>query len=425
MSVLTIKNNINNVNNFISQVETGAKSYYVYVGKPDPWPNDSSPPAATDSILDGELVVYDDMVYGKRIEPDDITFMIPRYNWTSGTVYEGYDQTDGNLYTKKFYVVTDTFQVYKCIFNNYGSLSTVKPNLNTENGIFSTADGYVWKYMYTIDSYSNTKFTSPNYIPVTPNANVSLNAISGTIDFISVQNGGNNYQTYDSGYLKAYVNNYVVQLANTSSPYNNFYTNSSIYLKAGFGAGQLRQIRSYSGLSRQIIVQTPFDVFNHVNLSDINSIDNITKGLTAIQKLDSLGINYYKGYFNPGDNITQSDTGASGLVYSSNSSVLKVIRYSNTEFSTNVPVYVTSQYGTLKSGTVSINTSSSYVNAVSGTAFINNYSPGDFIRVGSAVANNIRRIVSVNSSVIQVDSDFNNTLIANVHYSMTYAANPS
>ena len=136
MALLTINHYVNQVNNFIASVRDTRHAYYVFAGRPNPWSNDSSPPSANGSVSQYQQTVYDDMLFGKRIGSTDIQFMVPRYNWTSGTVYNQYDQTDPNLFNEQFFVVTDQYNVYKCIFNNYGTVSTVKPSLIATTGNF-------------------------------------------------------------------------------------------------------------------------------------------------------------------------------------------------------------------------------------------------------------------------------------------------
>ena len=101
----------------------------------------------------------------------------------------------------------------ECIDNNNGANSYVKPTLTSTSGTFKTGDGYVWKYMYSVDSSSNSKFTTTNYIPVSTNAAVQGNATPGSIDVIQITDGGNSYFVYETGYIGGMVNKYVVQLA--------------------------------------------------------------------------------------------------------------------------------------------------------------------------------------------------------------------
>ena len=46
--------------------------------------------------------------------------------------------------------------------NNQGANSTVSPNfaeVDSNDEVYQTSDGYIWKYMYSVDTANNTKFT--------------------------------------------------------------------------------------------------------------------------------------------------------------------------------------------------------------------------------------------------------------------------
>ena len=174
MAVLTIHHYLDIIDSFIKDVEASSSTYYMFVGKPDPWLNPAGQAddsannitsfhAANASVYQHESSIYRDMVFGKLITPSDIEYLAPRINWTANTVYDQYDQLDPDLYSKNFYVVTDNMDVFKVIDNGLGSASTIKPSLLSQTGTFETSDGYTWKYMYTIDVNSNTKFTTTNF----------------------------------------------------------------------------------------------------------------------------------------------------------------------------------------------------------------------------------------------------------------------
>jgi len=360
MAVLTINQYIDTISSFINNVESSKNSYYLFYGKADSWVNsngqidDTAVVTANSSVYSYEQSVYNDIVFGKLITPEDITYMILRYNWISGTVYFSYNQSEANLYDKQFYVMTDAYEVYKCIDNNGGANSIVKPSLTTTSGVFSTSDGYVWKYMYTVDSNANTKFTSSSYIPVTPNNSVTNNAIRGSIDFIKVANTGNNYQAYHNGYLQNFQNNFVVQIANTASPITGRYVDSSIYLKTGFGAGQIRNIITYSGLNRLVTVSQPFNTAVVLNIENFNGSFDV--GTLATQRLEYISFLYQQGYFNIGDQIVQSDTVATADILNANVTQIRAIKSSSNDFVQELPFYNTSQSGTLQTGSADIKT---------------------------------------------------------------------
>ena len=359
MATLTINHYINQANSFITDIRNNRNGYYMFASRPQPWANssggndDTAVISTNNSVAQVEQTLYEDILYGKLLTDSDVSNVIPRYNWVVNTVYDVYDQTDADLYSKQFYVVTDKYEVYKCIDNNNGANSYVKPTLTSTSGTFKTGDGYVWKYMYSVDSSSNSKFTTTNYIPVSTNAAVQGNATPGSIDVIQITDGGNSYFVYETGYIGGMVNKYVVQLANTASNTDDYYVNSSIYLKSGFGAGQIREISSSNGTSKQIVVDVPFNNYTRLDLANVSG--TITTGYYAEQPYDEVSYLYAQGYFNINGTLTQSDTGASGKILAANTSVLQVTRYvANTLFQTGFPIVDTAYSGTVKTGTVSV-----------------------------------------------------------------------
>lgn len=432
MAELTTNYYINLANSFIADVNDTRNSYYVFAGRAEPWPNDSSPPAANDSVEQTGLTVYRDLLFGKLIANSDVQALIPRYNWAANTVYAAYDQSDPDLFSKNFYVLNDQFEVYKCLSNGGGRPSTIQPRLPTTTGTFSTADGYVWKYMYTVDSAANTKFTSSNYIPVSTNAAVAGNTVSGTIDSYKVTNAGSGYVTSETGFIFRLIDGRTVQLPSSSSSNDNFYTRSSIYLKSGFGAGQVREITSYNGATKQLRVSpgNPFRTFYRLDLQTTPS-GTVVEGNFAEQVVDR--VNYLfisnNAAFNEGSNVIQSDTGVTGTVMTANSSVLRIIRPNlSAPFQLTLPIRDASQDGTARVGTVSITSGS---NAVIGSATqfsntANGYTVGSYIRVGADTNSQIRRVTAiVNNTSLSVSQPFTNTLIANAHFFVPTAAEPS
>jgi hypothetical protein len=242
-----------------SFTESANSIYYSFAAKHTEYPgSDSNVVQPTDSVYDTCSGVYSDMIFGKKIDPADINLMIPRYNWVSGTVYAQYDDTDGDLYDKNFYIMVDTGtrkHVFKCLFNNNGVASTVQPDPNAtspSDEFYETADGYQWKFMYSIPVADFRKFATDDYIPVIANNDVASNAINGAIDVILVTSNGSNYDTSLSG---EFVSNTEINyggddtkllLGNSASSNTDFYINSSMYLTTGTGAGQIRKITDYS-----------------------------------------------------------------------------------------------------------------------------------------------------------------------------------
>lgn len=92
-----------------------------------------------------------------------------------------------------FYVVTDEYNVYKCLDNNNGALSKIKPS-GTQLEPIKTTDGYIWKFMYNIPINLRNKFYTDEYIPVV-SALTNHFYSNGTIDNVYITNRGEGYSS--------------------------------------------------------------------------------------------------------------------------------------------------------------------------------------------------------------------------------------
>lgn len=200
-SIVTSKFRIHNAEQFVEAFSEAANSIiYLTIGKNTAFPNDNSPPTPVNSTANVEYTPWREMYAAKRVNTSDVTHAIERYDWVSGTVYDQYDDQDTNLLEDDFYVVTDDYNVYKCLFNNGGGASTTKPS-GISNNPFETADSYVWQYMYTISTANALKFLTNDYIPVqtlesddgSTQWDVQTAAVDGSIDVILVTNAGSGY----------------------------------------------------------------------------------------------------------------------------------------------------------------------------------------------------------------------------------------
>lgn len=136
-----------------------------------------------------------EIVYMKQISPNDVSLVVSRYNWTSGVVYDCWDHTQ-DMRDKRFYVITDDNQVYKCLSNGGDYPSIIKPTSRTTDPIIvDQGEGngvYIWKYMYTVSAFKNNRFSSPEYMPV-QRALTDAFYNNGSIDDAIVISGGTGY----------------------------------------------------------------------------------------------------------------------------------------------------------------------------------------------------------------------------------------
>ena len=191
-----------------SLTEPANNLLYMFYGNHLPFENDNQPPEPVNSVSGTFHEVYDNMIAGKKIRGEDLSHMIPKYMWESGTVYDEYDNTTPNLYTKKFYVAVKEgsfYNVFKCLDNNYGARSTQSP-LKSEfvqgDEIYTTVtDGYQWKYMYSVSESTWDQFATDDYMPVVANSQVSAAAIDGAIYKIKIEGAGQDYSSYAEGFI--------------------------------------------------------------------------------------------------------------------------------------------------------------------------------------------------------------------------------
>lgn len=152
-------------------------SLYLGIGRKTAWTDETNPPTPADS-LGSKLEAKKDLTALKKVNADTITLSVPRINWTVNTTYDMHNHTVTNPILPNNYVLVEAanqYNVYKCINNksvpNGGNRvqsvqSTVAPTGTNANGYISTADGYVWKFMYSIKLSSALKYLTNDYFPV-------------------------------------------------------------------------------------------------------------------------------------------------------------------------------------------------------------------------------------------------------------------
>lgn len=253
-SIVTSKFRVHNAEQFVESFSEASNTImYLFIGKPTAFPDDNSPPTPVNSTANVELTPWREMYGVKRVTTTDVTHAVPRYNWTTGTVYDQYDDQDTNLLDDDFFVLTDEYNVYKCLFNNSGAVSTTKPTgVNTSE--FTTADGYIWKYMYTVSTAKALKFLTNDYIPVetltsddgSDQWDVQAAATDGAIHVVKVTDGGSGYTdsanlvvTISGDGTGATANATVVAnvvTAVTMTAVGSGYTSASVSFSGGAGA---------------------------------------------------------------------------------------------------------------------------------------------------------------------------------------------
>ena len=288
--------------------EPANTAYYVFLGNHLEYANTSNIPQPVDSVSETVIDVYRNMIYGKRLSENDVKLMIPRNNYVSNKVYDMYDDTVGEsnvaLFDSNYYAVVNAdafYHVFKCLDNNLGVNSTVQPEfseIDVQDEVYQTSDGYVWKYMYTVDNVTVAKFATTDYFPVVANSAISAAAKEGIINVIKVETIGRGYDNYCNGTFRAddlRLNGnaliYSINASLTANTVNDYYNGCYLYIANGTGIGQYSKINSYvvNSTVKAIILETSLetppqsDSFYEIT-PGVNIIGDGTQAVNAVAR---------------------------------------------------------------------------------------------------------------------------------------------
>lgn len=273
-----------------NEILSRRSNYYYFIGKVMAWDDPQNPdaPETTDAY---ERETRNKIINVKRITTSDVSYVVPRRNWTSSTVYDMFEDYSGDypaysgatsLKDANFYVLTSDFNVYKCLFNNNEAPSTIQPTGSDPTPI-TTADGYVWKYLYTIPLSNRTRFLTDDYMPVQRSVTNSYYS-NGEINRVNIDSAG-------SGFL----GNSEVTLQ----------VNGTFNSSNGNVAASLTPVFTTTGSIEKVIIENPGNNYASAN---IQIIDNASTGVSLYYGLSNVVItNPGSDYFS---NVVANTTAA-------------------------------------------------------------------------------------------------------------------
>jgi len=314
-----------------------SNNYYLFVGRSVPYEDntetttsvesDTNPPSVAESSRN-QYDSFRNMIYAKRIQPENMRFVVPRITWTYGNAYTPYSETT-DMAGKSFYVITTDFNVYKCM--GAVGASTIMPTGKSPDTI-TLADGYKWKYLYTV-SEDDIEYITLDYIPIFVSSGeyleqreVQNTAKPGSIDSVSMNASLSPTFTkifkYDRTISDLYkgtiysdlgitVNaagsSYIhfVPVGEDGIPTSGYYDNYAIYISSGPGIGQYFRILNfvkggsgvsyyyanvYPSLDRDITNQSTFKIVPNV-VVDGDGENAVVIPITSVnQKIASLSV---------------------------------------------------------------------------------------------------------------------------------------
>ena len=196
------------VEKLLNDAADSSTNYYIGIGRSQDW-NETDTPTTPENTLKDERDFRLNLQSVKKVE--DVSYIAPRYNWTSGSLYTGYNNAQSGYNTNPHYVITDNNSVYICLQQGKSATgssqaSTVKPTGSATTS-FKTSDGYIWKFLYTLGAADANKYLSANYLPVKfqgpttggdaandiEQEGIQNAAVLGQVGSISVTSGGTGY----------------------------------------------------------------------------------------------------------------------------------------------------------------------------------------------------------------------------------------
>ena len=189
------------------------------------------PPFPLDNLTE-KRALYDEIIAAKRIYDTQARTVIRRYNYdfsvnpkfdmwkpdysetlaTSGRIGKSGATSAESIADAKFYVINSDYEVFKCLYNgeNPTNLSgqnvSEQPNraganYNSTTGIYTetTGAGYIWKFMYKIETNDVLKFLSSDFMPIALPSDtassrpaVTAAAVAGAVDVVLIEDPGAN-----------------------------------------------------------------------------------------------------------------------------------------------------------------------------------------------------------------------------------------
>ena len=400
-AIITNKFRIHNQEQFVeSFTETAKNIYYLGIGRPQAFTSytrgdlrtdnsgtDAAPLTPVDSIGD-EFYTFDDMLAAKKVLSTDVSIVIPRRNWATGTVYDYYRHDYGNritggtstqaansgatnLFDATFYVMSSAFNVYKVLDNNGNANSTVEPT-GTSSSILTTGDGYKWKYMYTLSATQQANFLSTDFMAVATNSTVASAAVDGAVQIVKIKtagSGGTNgshasvpirgdgtggvatvtvsggavtavtVTTKGSGYTFAYIRNADIVTAGASS-LSGSELDVIIEPKGGHGKNAIIELGGFF-----VMMNTNFEAGETSNSGDFTTANDFRRVVlmrdiksggsaataTTLRNTKAVLLTGSPGTFTVDEEINQATTGAVGKVVEFDSTN-KILYYIQTRF---------------------------------------------------------------------------------------------
>lgn len=233
-ALVTDQFRIVNANNFVDSLLNVNNSYYVFLGLSNPGSDgnpigfgrtttwDSSPSDIPSPVDNFQYLSHyrDTILFGKKIGTDNVRRVIRRIDWTTNNRYDMYrhdysvsnlspNSSRSRLYDSNYYVMNSDFKVYICI-DNGSSGTNLRGNISRDEPKFidleptaagSSGDGYIWKYLFTVNPADIIKFDTTEYIALPNDWETSTDP-----QIVNVREAGDSFENKNQ-IKKVYIEN--------------------------------------------------------------------------------------------------------------------------------------------------------------------------------------------------------------------------
>ena len=194
------------VEKLIEDLQADSNNYYLGLGKTDLWNITDTTPTSIINSVSTERDFRNNLQSIQKIS--SVSFVSKRYNWSSGTIYQPYRDTQNATQNGQYYVLTQSNRIYICLRQGRNTdtgavhASTVDPDTTgTTTSPVKTSDGYVWKFLFTESAIRLNNFATSNFIPV--------EKITATSGLSNIQQSQKDVQdAANSGEIVGYLVNY-------------------------------------------------------------------------------------------------------------------------------------------------------------------------------------------------------------------------
>jgi hypothetical protein len=147
-------------------------SLYLTLGRDFYWPLEINPPSPSKTIQD-DVSFRQDVIFLKKVQLIDMSFVIPRVPWKSGVKYSKYDPNKNTVSCVLVNnVIADQMisSVYMCVDvpKDPEQVALKQPMYNIVNPVeyIHNSDGYSWVLLYQLSDLELYKFSSTDWIPL-------------------------------------------------------------------------------------------------------------------------------------------------------------------------------------------------------------------------------------------------------------------